>query len=388
MKTLDQLLNLEDLRRSAQRRLPPFVFDFLEGGAGDEHSLRRNQAAFSDCQLVPRVLVDVGQVDTSVELLGKRISLPLMLAPTGATRLFHREGEMAVARAARAAGIFYALSTMATSSVEDVARVAGPRIFQLYVLRDRGLTKALIERAVASGYDALCLTVDMPVGGYRERDVRNRLAMPFRPTLASMVSMASRPRWAANMVFRTKFEMANFSGLGPAATRHGNMHFVNSQFDRTLTWADAAWFASQSGLPLVIKGILRAEDAQRARDVGARAVMISNHGGRQLDMTPAPFDIIAEVRDAVGDKLEIILDGGIRRGGDILKALARGANACSVGRPYLHGLSIAGEAGVGRMLAILRAEIERDMALMGLPRIDEIDASFVRAAACCFGTER
>lgn len=381
MVDLARLLNVEDFRTASRGRLPSMVFDFLDGGAESEATLRRNCEAFRHYDLVPRVLVNVGEIDTSVKLLGRRSPLPLIFSPTGATRLFHPEGEIAVARAAREAGIFYMLSTMATCSVEQVAEVAGPRIFQLYVLRDRGLTRALIERAVAAGYDALCLTVDMPVGGYRERDVRNRLALPYRPSVRGLLGMAARPRWALGMLRGPAFRMANFDEVAGPTARHGNMAFVNSQFDRALTWDDAAWFAAQSGLPLMIKGILSAADARRAVDIGARAIMVSNHGGRQLDGAPATIDVVTDIRDAAGRDIEIVLDGGVRRGTDVLKALARGADACALGRPYLYALAAGGEAGVTRMIAILRAELERAMALSGVADLSMAGSSLLRRNA-------
>jgi len=378
MVDLTRMINIDSLRVAAARNLPSMIFDFLEGGAEDEFTVRRNRVSFAEYSLVPRVLVDVGTIDMSVELLGRRIALPVMLSPTGASKTFHPGGELAAARAARAAKTFYSLSTMSNTSLEDVAKAADPKIFQLYVFRDRGITEELIRRAVESGYDALCLTVDMPVGGNRERDVRNRLALPYKPNLSGLMAIARRPRWAAN-ILRTKFEMANFDFQTESRGRHGNMHFVNTQFDPGLTWSDLEWFVSKSGLPVMVKGILSAGDAVQAVNAGARAIMISNHGGRQMDSVPAPLDVLAEIRDAVGSGPEIVLDGGVRRGTDVLKALARGANACSMGRPYLYGLAAAGEAGVARALQILQSELERGMKLMGLTKVSDIGA---RDIAC------
>jgi L-lactate dehydrogenase (cytochrome) len=373
--------NIESLRVLARRRLPKAIFDFMDGGAEDEESLRRNTEAFRNYELIPDTLVDVSAVDTKVTLLGKSISLPLILSPTGASKLFHHRGEMAVARAAARAGTFYCLSTMSNVTLEDVAAsCSGPRIFQLYVFRDRGITNSLVERCAAVGYDALCLTVDMPIGGNRERDIANRLQLPFKPSLAILAGLAAHPSWSMDMLFRVKMETVNFNNEILRTRRPGQspMHFVNTQFDRSVTWKDCEWFASRCRVPFIVKGVLSVEDAKRAAGLGAAAIMVSNHGGRQMDAVPAPIDLIADIRDAVSDRLEIILDGGVRRGTHVIKALARGATACSVGRAYLYGLAAAGEAGVDKALALLKGEIERDMTLMGCRSTRDIARRHVR----------
>ena len=371
---IGQAFNIGDLRRMARRRLPRPIFEFLDGGADDEVTLRRNTAAFQDYALVPDTLNDVSTIDLSTSLLGQRIEWPVMLSPAGAARLFHCDGELAVARAAARSGTFFALSTMSNTSLEDVAaETTAPKLFQLYIFRDRGVTRELIARCKAACYHALCLTVDTPLGGNRERDRANGLSMPPRLTLRSWLSFAARPSWSLDAARRLDFAIANFEGaarnppLGLSAVQ-----YVNSLFDRSVQWKDVAWLAEIWGGPLVIKGVLSVGDAMRAADSGASAIMVSNHGGRQLDAACAPFDRIAPIRDAVGDRLQIILDGGIRRGTHILKALARGADACSIGRPYLFGLSAAGEAGVDHALQILRSELERDMALLGCSRLNQI----------------
>lgn len=378
---LDDCVNIQDLRALAERRLPRMIYDFMIGGADDEYSVERNTDAFSDYELIPDTLVDVSTIDMSTTLLGKPIAMPLMLSPTGGTKMFHHLGELPCAGAASKAGIFYAMSTVANSTIEDVAaHCPGPKMFQLYVFRDRGVTHALLERCQAAGFDAMCLTVDTPVAGNRERDVKHRLQLPYRPSLRGLLQIATRPAWAFNMLTKVNLDMVNFEDptRGDVRDPKETMHFVASQFDRSVTWRDVEKFADICPLPLVIKGVMSVEDARRAANAGARAIMISNHGGRQMDGVPAPIDLVAEIRAAVGDKLEIIVDGGVRRGSHIVKALARGANACSVGRPYLYGLAAGGHAGVSRALAILRRELEISMALMGVARLESIRPDHVR----------
>ncbi len=373
--TLEACLNIEDLRLAARRRLPKPVFDFLEGGADDEWTVRRNIDRFAGYPLMPRTLVDVGSIDLRTRLLGRQIDWPVIIAPTGMSELFHCAGETAVARAAADSGTFYALSTMSSRSIEDIAAVSdGPRIFQIYVFRDRGLTEALVERCRAANYDALCLTVDTPLSGNRERDRANGLSVPMKWTPRNLVHFAARPRWSLNARFRCRFELANFrdialSGAAPGQTAPD---YVNQQFDRRLTWKAAAWLAETWRGPFVLKGIMSVEDARRAVDIGATAIWLSNHGGRQLDGVPATIDCLGAIRAAVGNKVELIFDGGIRRGTHVLKALALGADACAIGRPCLYGLAAGGYAGVAHALDILRSELERDMALLGCPTLGDV----------------
>ncbi|TVQ31438.1 MAG: alpha-hydroxy-acid oxidizing protein [Geminicoccaceae bacterium] len=360
--------NISDLRRAALRRLPAPIFHFIDGGAEDETGLRRSTTAFEDVQLLPRYLVDVGAVDLRTRLLGRTFALPLVLSPTGLNRLFHPAGELAVARAAADEGLLYSLSTMGTASIEAVAAAsAGPKMFQVYVFKDRGLTQEHVERAKAAGYHALCLTVDTPMSGNRERDALYGLTIPPRLTLRALAAFALRPRWVFDHLTAPKLTLANVAHRAGDAAGEGAgvAAYVNRQFDRSLTWDDAAWLAKLWGGPLVIKGLLAPDDARRALDCGATAVMVSSHGGRQLDGVPAPLDCLKAMRDEVGDRLELILDGGVRRGTHILKALAAGANACSIGRAYLYGLAAGGEAGVRHALGLLRSELERDMVLTG-----------------------
>lgn len=377
---LDRALNIADLRRLARQRLPKPIFEFLDGGADDEETLGRNTAGFADFALVPDVLTnDVSSIDLSTSFLGQRIEWPIILSPAGAARLFHCDGELAIARAAARSGTMFALSTMSNTSLEDVAHATdGPKMFQLYVFRDRGVTSELVTRCKSAGYHALCLTVDAPLGGNRERDRANGLSMPPRMTLRGCLSFASRPAWSLSAWRHLDFAIANFEG--PARKPPPGLsavQYVNTLFDRTVTWKDVEWLKGVWGGPLVIKGILSVSNALRAADIGANAVMISNHGGRQLDAVAAPFDQIARIRDAVGDRVAIILDGGVRRGTHVLKAIARGADACSIGRPYLFGLAAAGEAGVDHALKILRSELERDMALLGCSHLGQIGSKHI-----------
>ncbi|MFW5833217.1 MAG: alpha-hydroxy acid oxidase [Pseudomonadota bacterium] len=367
--------NVDELRAAARRRLPAPLFHFIDGGAEDETALRRNTEAFDDVRLMPRSLVDVGEIDLRTRLLGRTFALPLMISPTGMNRLFHPAGEVAVARAAGDAGILYSLSTMGSTSIEDVAAAgAGPKMFQIYVFKDRGLTAEHVGRCREAGYHALCLTVDTPMAGNRERDVRYGLTIPPRLTAKALLAFARRPGWVRDYLTAPRPTLANVAHrVGDAKGEgEGVAGYVNRQFDRTVTWADAAWLAKLWNGPLLIKGLLAPDDAERALDCGASGIMVSNHGGRQLDGVPAPFDMLKAMRDIVGDRLELVLDGGIRRGTHVLKALAAGANACSIGRAYLYGLAAGGEAGVRRTLEVLRTELERDMVLLGCPRIADV----------------
>lgn len=376
--------NIADLRRLASRKLPAPMFHYIDGGSDDEQTLRRNRDAFGQYRLLPEVLVDVGQVDTSTTILGRKLALPFFLAPTGMSRLFHHDKELAVARAAQKAGTLYSLSTLGTTSLEEVAReIDTPRMFQIYILRDRGLTLEFVERCRAAGYDALCLTVDMPVAGNRERDLRTGMVMPPRFTPSSCFSFAMHPGWSLRLLTHPQFRLANVAhrvdALGAGAM--GLIDYVNSQFDRSVTWADVAWLRSKWSGKLVIKGILSPADAARARDCGVDAAMISNHGGRQLDSAPAPVEMLRPIRDRIGSNMELIVDGGIRRGTDIVKALALGADACSIGKAYLYGLAAGGERGVARAIELLRAELVRTMALLGCASTGDIAARHVLGSA-------
>ncbi|WP_066685184.1 alpha-hydroxy acid oxidase [Sphingomonas sp. CCH18-H6] len=370
-----QLWSYGDFRSKAHSRLPRPLFHYIDGGAGAEWSLANNVAAFSRYQLLPRAMVDVSAVEAGTTLLGRAVGMPLLLSPTGMTRLFHHHRELGVARAAALAGIPYCLSTMATTSIEAVAEVGpGVRMFQIYVLRDRGLTREFVQRARESGYDALCLTVDTPVAGVRERDRRYGMTMPPRLTARTLLDFVLRPHWLANWIRDGDFRLANITHRVDAlgAGSMGLIDYVNSQFDRSVTWKDAEWMATEWGGHFVVKGVSTLEDCRSAVDAGATSLMVSNHGGRQLDGAPAPLDVVASVRSALGGAIELIVDGGVRRGGDIARALALGANGCSIGRPYLFALAAGGEAGVSRLLRLMREEFETTMALMGATRPQDL----------------
>jgi L-lactate dehydrogenase (cytochrome) len=374
--------NISDLRVLAKKRLPIAMFDYIDGGADDEVSLANNTDAFERYSLVPDTLIDVSNIRLKTKVLGTELDLPFFLSPTGMSRLFHHGKENAVARAAATHGTLYSLSTLATTSMEDIAaETSGPKMFQIYILKDRELTKEFVTRAKAAKYKALCLTVDTPFAGNRERDLVNGMQMPPKFSLASLVSFATHPAWAWHTITRPNFKMANVAhrvdALGKGAM--GLMDYVNSQFDRTVGWDDVAWLIDQWDGPFVIKGISSIGDAKRAQEIGASAIMISNHGGRQLDGAPAPVDLVGPMRDAVGDKMELIVDGGIRRGSHVLKALALGANACSVGRSYLYGLAAGGEAGVDRALGLLTEEVRRTLGLMGCAAIKDVTQRHIEA---------
>ncbi len=371
--------NIADLRRMAKQRLPAPMFHYIDGGSDDEWSLRRNTTAFDDYELLPNYLRDISAIDTGTTLLGQKISWPVFLAPTGMSRLFHHEAEPAVARAAQKSGTFYTLSTMGTTRIEEIAdQGPGPWMFQIYILKDRALTTEFVERCKAAKYQALCLTVDTALAGNRERDRVTGMVLPPRFSLKSFASFATHPRWAFHLLKNPDFQIANVVHRVGKLGTVSLIDYVNGQFDRTVTWDDVAWLVKQWGGPFVLKGIQSPADAKRAVDVGATAIMISNHGGRQLDAAPAPIDCVAAIRDAVGDRLELIVDGGVRRGTHVLKALALGANAVSIGRPYLYGLASGGQAGVERALGMLKSELERSMALLGCRTIAEIGTGHVR----------
>jgi L-lactate dehydrogenase (cytochrome) len=379
--SLAKCLNFADFRRLAQRRLPAPLFHYIDGGADDEMTLRRNTAAFDDYEIMPRFLVDVSRIDTRTTIFGKEIAWPVICSPTAMSRLFHHHKEPAVARAAARAGTFYGLSSIATTSLEDIAAATtGPKLFQIYVMKDRGFTHEIIRRCKAAKYDAICVTVDTPIAGNRERDKVHGMVLPPRFGLGDLASFFLHPAWSINFMLNPDFRIANVVER-PENVQKGGIgliEYVNSQIDRSVTWDELAKIREMWGGPFAVKGLQSAEDAKMARQIGATAIMISNHGGRQLDTAPAPFDCIAPMRDAIGGDLELICDGGIRRGTHVLKALAMGANVCSIGRPYLFALAAGGEAGVDRALTLLRAEIERDMALMGAAKISDVNARFLR----------
>jgi L-lactate dehydrogenase (cytochrome) len=370
-----------DFRRVARRKLPGPVFHYLDGGADDEISLARNTAAFADYELLPSQLSDVSSVDLRSTLFGQAVDWPVMIAPTGASKLFHAAGEQAVARAAGKFGMVYSLSTLSTATIEDVAAAStGPKAFQLYVFKDRGLTEEWLRRCREAGYVALQLTVDTPVAGNRERDFVHGFGAPPRSRLRQLASFGRHPGWLYRALVRKDLEMVNITSGSEAARdwKGGIRKYIDEQLERSLTWKDVEWLAARWQGALVIKGVQTVEDCRKAAESGATAVMLSNHGGRQLESAPAPVDCIAAVADALRDRIEIICDGGIRRGNHVVKALALGANACSIGRGYLFALAAGGQPGVERALTLLRAETERTMALIGCNAVRKLGRSYVR----------
>jgi L-lactate dehydrogenase (cytochrome) len=370
--------NIDGLRAAAQRRLPFPIFDFIEGGAEDERSLARNRSGFDRYLLMPRILQDVSGIDLRTTVLGTEIALPVIVAPTGMPALFHHRGEDGLVPAAARHGTIFATSTMASRTIEAVAASSpGPKWFQLYVWKDRAVLEDFIARCRASGYDALCLTVDVPMTGNRERDVMNRLTFPPRPTAAGLLDMLRKPSWIWH--FKTKGPVlpANLADHGVDSI--GNLsRYTEQQLDKAVTWETAAWIRERWGGKFLLKGVLRADDARRAAEAGVDGIIVSNHGGRQLDQVPAPIEVLAEIVEAVDGRAEVILDGGLRRGTDVLKALALGAKACMTGRPFLYGLAAGGSAGVERAFEIFAEEIRRDMMLAGCPSIADIGPDLLR----------
>jgi L-lactate dehydrogenase (cytochrome) len=380
---LERCRNIAELRELARRSVPRAVFDFVDGAAGDEVTARRNEQDFGHVVLAPRVLSDVSDVTLATTVLGHPVALPLLAAPTGLTGLTHERGELGIARAAHAAGTVSVLSAMASYTIEELARDApGPAWFQLYMWRDRGLVRELIARARAAGYLALVVTVDVPLAGGRERDRRNGFGIPPRLTLRSLGEGLMRPRWSADFVRRPRMTIANASshGGGPEDAR-SLTEYVSGQFDRSLTWSDLAWVREAWDGPVVVKGVLRADDAKLAAGAGADAVVVSNHGGRQLDHAPSSISALPPIVDAVAGDVEVYLDGGIRRGVDVVKALALGARACLAGRALVYGLGAGGDAGAARALQLLEEEIRLAMALLGCRSVQQLDRAWLHADA-------
>lgn len=373
--------NVADMRQLAKRRLPWPVFDYIDGAADDEITRARNTAAYDDVDLVPNVLAGVGQIDAGCTIMGRRSALPLMLSPTALQRVFHWQGERAVARAAEKFGLWFGISSLATVSIEEIAAlVSTPKLFQLYVHKDKGLNAAMIERCQAAKFDAVALTVDTIVSGKRERCARSGFTTPPRFTPSAVVSYATRPRWAMDYFFRERLRLPNLDshvseGTGKAVSI---AEYFNTMLDTSMDWDTAARLRQDWGGTFCLKGVMSASDARRAVEIGADAIMLSNHGGRQLDGSRAPFDQLEEIVDAVGGEIEVICDGGVRRGTHVLKALAEGATAASGGRLYLYALAAAGQDGVERALTLLKDEIERGMRLMGVTSVDQLDREMLR----------
>ncbi len=380
-RRLKRCASVEDYRREARRRLPRGVFDYIDGGAEDEHTLARNSTAYADYEFVPRVLRDMSSIDTATSLFGSEISMPLICAPTGFTRIAQSQGELAVARAAERAGIPWSLSTMGTRSIEDVAAVSsGPKWFQVYTWRDRSMVADLLRRAADAGYRAVWLTVDTAVLGRRERDVRRGMTLPPKLGPGTLIDGVLHPAWTWDFLRNEPITFANVAGYdtedgSSAVSLAEHMH---RQFDDALSWDDVDWLRSVWDGPIILKGIQSVADAKQAVACGVDGIGLSNHGGRQLDYAPAPIALVEPVRQEVGDQATIICDGGARRGSDVVKAIALGADAVSIGRPYLYALGAAGERGVDQLLEFFRDGIERTMALAGRTSIRDIDRSLLQ----------
>ena len=373
--------NIDDFRGLAKQRLPWPVFDYIDGAADDELTKARNTAAYDRADLVPDVLAGVAEIDASCTIMGRKSALPLLLSPTALQRVFHWQGERAVARAAEKFGLWCGISSLATVSIEEIgALISSPKLFQLYVHKDQGLNRSMIERCQAAKFDAIALTVDTIVAGKRERCLRSGFTSPPKFTPSSALSYAIKPRWALDYVFREKFALPNLdthvsAGTGQAVSI---AEYFNTMLDTAMTWDTTARIRQDWGGTFCLKGVMSAADARRAVEIGADAIMLSNHGGRQLDGSRAPFDQLSEIVDAVGGQIEIICDGGVRRGTHVLKSLCAGATAASGGRLYLYALAAAGQDGVERALGILKDEIERGMRLMGVTGVDQLTADRLR----------
>ena len=376
--SLKSCYNFEDFRKLAKKRLPAPIFHYIDGGADDETTLKRNTNSFDDCDLIPNILRCVGEPDLSTTVFGRKIDMPIFLSPTAMQSLYHPDGDKASARAAEKFGTMYSMSTMASFSIEEIANISsGPKLFQLYIHKDKSFTDDLIDRCKRANFDGLCLTVDTLVAGNRERDHRTGFTTPPKFTLESIMNFAMRPGWLFRYFTNKKFELANIKHKTDKGTNitKSVIDYVNEQYDPQMNWEDAEYCIKKWDGPFALKGVMSVEDAKRAVDIGCTAIIISNHGGRQLDGSRTPFDQLKAISDAVGDKLEIILDGGVRRGTHVLKALAAGATACSFGKAFLFSLGAGGQQGVERLLQNMHDEIRRNMILMGCKSVKELDRS-------------
>ncbi|MDP6862919.1 MAG: alpha-hydroxy acid oxidase [Acidimicrobiales bacterium] len=381
LRKLSKAADVGDLRTMAKKRMPAGCFDYIDGAAQDEVTAANNVSSYKNYYFRPRVLRDVASISTTTTLLGGQIPFPVMIAPTGFDRIAHSQGELAVARAAKRSGIPYSLSTMGTRSIEEVAEVNdGRKWFQVYVWRDKPLLKEMLERASASGYEGIMITVDTAVLGRRERDVRRGFSLPPKVGLDTIIDGIRHPRWTLDFLRAEPIQFANVkgsSGVGDGSTPVTLSDYINSQFDPTLSWSDIEWFRDNWSGMIMIKGVQTVEDAEIAADMKLDGVILSNHGGRQLDYAPSPMDLVAPVADAVGDRTSIICDGGVRRGSDIVKAVAMGADACMIGRAYFYALGAAGERGVDWVLEFLRAGVEHTMALAGVGSIEDLNRDLI-----------
>ena len=373
--------NFKDFRDLAKSRLPSPIFHYIDGAADDEVTYRRNTEAYDQCDLVPNVLTGVENIDMSTTVMGQKLDLPIYCAPTALQRLFHPDGEIGVGKAAEKFGTMFGVSSLGTASIEEIANlISTPKLFQLYVHKDQGLNDYLIDQCKEHNFDTMAVTVDSSVGGNRERDLYTGFTIPLNLSIRSIISFATHPAWAFNYFTKPKWELSN---LNKHVTEGTNLmtsigDYFTKMLDNSLSWKKIEEINQKWGKPFAIKGIMSVEDAKKAVDVGATAIMISNHGGRQLDGSRSPFDQLEEIVNAVGDKIDVICEGGIRRGTHILKALSLGAKACSGGRMYLYALAAGGQKGVERALGNLKKEIERDMILMGVSNIGELSKKNLR----------
>ncbi len=380
-KSINSCHNFRDFRNLAKSRLPSPIFHYIDGAADDEVTYRRNTEAYDQCDLVPNVLTGVDNVDMSTTVMGQKLDLPIYCAPTALQRLFHPDGEIGVGKAAEKFGTMFGVSSLGTASIEEIANlISTPKLFQLYVHKDQGLNNYLIDQCKEHNFDTMAVTVDSSVGGNRERDLYTGFTIPLNLSIKSVISFATHPAWAFNYFTKPKWELSN---LNKHVTEGTNLmtsigDYFTKMLDNSLSWKKIEEINQKWGKPFAIKGIMSVEDAKKAVDVGATAIMISNHGGRQLDGSRSPFDQLEEIVNAVGDKIDVICEGGIRRGTHILKALSLGAKACSGGRMYLYALAAGGQKGVERALGNLKKEIERDMILMGVSNIGELSKKNLR----------
>jgi L-lactate dehydrogenase (cytochrome) len=373
--------SVKDFRALAERRLPGPIFHYIDGAAEDEVTYRRNTEAYEQCDLVPNVLADVASIDMSVTVMGQKLAMPLFCSPTALQRLFHHDGERAVAKAAEKFGTMFGISSLGTVSIEEIgSTISTPKLFQLYFHKDKGLTNNMIERCIAANFEVLALTVDSITGGNRERDLRTGFTSPLRLSLKSIASFALHPGWAFNYFTHEKFELPQLKDYVKEGSNVAVSisDYFSTMLDQSMNWNDAESVRKKWGRQFCLKGIMSVADAKRAVEIGATAIMVSNHGGRQLDGSRSPFDQLAEIVDAVGDRIDVICDGGIARGTHVLKALSLGAKACSGGRFYLYALAAGGQAGVERALKNLRTEIERDMKLMGCRSVSQLNRDNLR----------
>jgi L-lactate dehydrogenase (cytochrome) len=377
---LSQCHNFQDFRRLARERLPGPIFNYIDGGADDEVALRRNTEALDEVDLVPNILRGVETVDLSVTVLGQKLDLPFFLSPTAMQRLFHHAGERAVAAAAAKYGTLFGVSSLGTVSIEELRKAHDtPQVYQFYFHKDRGLNRAMMQRAKDAGVDVMMLTVDSITGGNRERDLRTGFSIPFRLTLGGMAQFAFKPAWGINYVTHEKFSLPQLDAhldMGDTTVSVGR--YFTEMLDPALRWDDVAEMIAEWGGPFCLKGVMSVEDARHAADIGCNGIILSNHGGRQLDATRAPFDQLAEIVDAVGDRIDVIMDSGIQRGTHIVKALSLGAKAVGIGRAYLFPLAAAGQKGVEKMIGLLQEEVIRDMRLMGAANVSDLNRNNLR----------